>query len=152
MADDLQYNTPQDRLLIMLLERISALEDSQRILTQAVENLLKAPTETSRYIGICIETKKTTCSGPFRDTVKFIKNIIKEGFPQCTLYIERSVATYYSAQSIVLYLAFEMPISLKIIKEVLHIRLFRYIDIHNYINISESDMNILLQDRRLMEV
>lgn len=144
MADELQYNTPQDRLLVMLLERISALEDRQCVLTQTIENIHENFIKSSMYVGICIETKRTSCNGPFKESLRCIKNIIKEVFPQCTLYIHNSLELYYSNVSSVLYLVFETPMSLETVKQALHYRLFQHVDIHDWITMSASDMETLL--------
>lgn len=142
MADELQlqYNTPQDKLLVMLLERISALEDKHNKLVQTIEKL-------STCVTICIETKRTSCNGPFSTTLGFVKSIIKEVFPQCTLYIERSLILYQSNISTILYLVFKTPVSLDTVKQSLHYRLFQYIDIHEWMTLTESDMQSLLQSR-----
>jgi hypothetical protein len=145
MADELQYNTPQDRLLIMLLERVSALEDKQEELKQTIEQSFTK--SSSRYVGMCIETKRVSCNGPFHMILAFIKNIIKDVFPQCTLYIHKSLELYYSNVSTVLYLVFETPVSLETVKEALHYRLFQRIDIHNWMTLAASDMETLLQSQ-----
>jgi hypothetical protein len=146
MADDqLQYNTPQDRLLIMLLERVSALEDKQEELKQTIEQSFTKL--SSMYVGICVETKRLSCSGPFSESLGFIKNIIKDVFPQCTLYIQRSLVLYQSNVSTVLYLVFETPISLDTVKQALYHRLFQHIDIYNWITMRVSDMETLLQSQ-----
>lgn len=145
----MQYNTPQDKLLIMLLERISALEDEQQKLRKVIEksiaNILPTDGEPSMYIGICMETKRTSSSCPFNDVLMLIKATIQEVFPECTLYIERSVTTYWSSLSIVLYLSFKTPVSLNAVKEALNIKLYRYVNIHSWNRIPESYINTLSQ-------
>jgi hypothetical protein len=120
MADELQYNTPQDKLLVMILERISCLEDKQQELKQTIENIHENFIKSCVCIGICIETKRTSCSVPFDMILGIVKNIIKEVFSQCTLYIDRSLVLYNSNVSSVLYLVFETPILLDTVKQALH--------------------------------
>lgn len=47
MAEELKYNTPQDKLLIMLLERISSLEDKHDKLCEQIKKTMK----TSHIFG-----------------------------------------------------------------------------------------------------
>jgi hypothetical protein len=131
----------------MLLERVSALEDKQSVLTQTIENIHENFIKSSMYVGICIETKRTSSSGPFHTILGLVKNNIKEVFPQCTLYIHKSLELYYSNVSSVLYLVFETPMSLETVKQALHHRLFQHIDIHNWTTLAASDMDTLLQSQ-----
>lgn len=144
-TDELQYNTPQDKLLIMLLERISALEDEQHKLRQTIEQSIKSPFVMN--VAICIESKRTSSNGPFNWSLMLIKRIIQEVFPQCTLYIETSLVSFLSKVSTILYLVFETPVSLDTVKQALHYKLFEFVDIHDWMTLTDMDMKTLLQTR-----
>lgn len=163
MAEDiqLQYNTPQDKLLVMLLERISSLEDEQRKLRQTVEksnvnlNNLWA-TSSSVYFGITIQAKLPPPPNNFGQGIAFgvgpnfginqgftlhkldiVKNIITSIFPQCSITIARNLSTN-------IYLEFETPMILETLKETLELQLLRHVHILSWSTLSKSEMTTIL--------
>jgi hypothetical protein len=169
MADEmeLQYNTPQDKLLIMLLERISALEDEQSKLRQAVEQS-NANLETlwskssSVFFGICIRGKcqlpVETVFGGFgfasptifggdvigqqysftSEQLQSVKNIITDTFPQSLLTVTRN-------QFVNIYFEFETPMLLDTVKEALELKLLHHVHILTWSTLSKSEMASVLR-------
>lgn len=165
--DDMQYDTPQDKLLVMLLERINSLEDEQSKLRQAVEknneyldNLVSK--SSSVYFGISIRAKLPPPQplpnyapafgqapaifgfGNFNDhhrmtdeKLDVVKNIITTAFPQCNITVARGHSTN-------LYLEFETPMLLDTLKDTLEIPLLHHVHILNWARLSKSEMTTLL--------
>lgn len=162
MADELQFTTPQDKLLIMLLERISALEDTQHKLRQAVEksneNLEQLWQKSSSvYFGITMRTKQPSPPpastafgfGTFgvnvlgtqytftSEKLEIVKNIITDTFPQSTLTIIRNPFVTF-------YLEFQSPMLLDTIKEALELKLLHHVHILSWSTLSKSEMTNVL--------
>lgn len=175
MAEDtqLQYNTPQDKLLVMLLERISSLEDEQRKLRQTVEknnvnlNNLWA-TSSSVYFGITIQAKLQVPSnnigfgavptfGAVYAGFGVAANLpdlgINHGLTLNKLDIVKNIIlnafpqcsiTVARNKPTTIYLEFESPMILDTLKETLELQLLRHVHILNWSTLSKSEMiNIL---------
>lgn len=167
MAEDLQYNTPQDRLLIMLLERISALEDKHDELRaeikQSNENLAHIWAKSSSvYFGIVIEGKRETPTytiagvehHPFgiryeylsTETINTVKKIIKDTFPQCTVSIQKESMYGPRAQVVNFYLEFDAPLLLDTIKDALEVKLLRYVSVRSWTTLSQFEMKTCFEN------
>lgn len=86
--DDLQYNTPQDKLLVMLLERISSLEDEVRRNNSEVLRLVSST--TSRFFGVYLSGKylRDRLVYEILDThLDSIKSSINAIFPDTKVYV-----------------------------------------------------------------
>lgn len=158
----MQYNTPQDKLLIMLLERLSAVEDEQNKLRQAVEksnvyveNLISK--SSSVYFGICVKGKLPPPTnnviaptfGHFgfgnplieynamtAEKLDIIKNIIANAFPQCSITVGRGRSN--------IYLEFNTPMLLDTLKDTLEIPLLHHVHILSWSTLSKSEMATML--------
>lgn len=149
MADDLQlqYNTPQDRLLIMLLERISALEDEQQKLRQEVKTSNETlahiwAKSSSVYFCIVIEGKRETptysIAGvehyPFgiryeylsTEKINTVKKTIKDTF-ECIVSIEKESRYGPTVSTVSLYLEFNKPMLLDTLTKSNYSDMFTYI-------------------------
>jgi hypothetical protein len=165
MAHDIQYNTPQDKLLVMLLERISTLEDTQTKLLQAVEksnayveSLISK--SSSVYFSICMKGKLPPPNnnanaphaavfgqGAFINFIEYnamrpekldtVKNIIANAFPQCCITVARSPTTTF-------YLEFESPMLLDTLKDTLELPLLHHVHILSWSILSKSEMATIL--------
>lgn len=162
---ELQYDTPQDKLLVMLLERISSLEDEQHKLRQAVEksnaNLEQIWTKSSSvYFGICMRSKRPPITfGNFDDqniyglfgqglfgqqynftpeAIEHIKNIITNTFPQSSLTVTRN-------PFVNIYIEFNTQMLLDTVKDALELQLLRHVHIVSWSTLSKSEMTNILQ-------
>jgi len=162
----MQYNTPQDKLLVMLLERMSAVEDEQNKLRQAVEksnayveNLISK--SSSVYFGICVKGKLSPPTnnanmpvfgqgvfGGFgnplieynamtAEKLDVVKNTIANAFPQCSITVARGRSTN-------IYLEFNTPMLLDTLKDTLEIPLLHHVHILSWSTLSKSEMATML--------
>lgn len=86
--DDFKYDTAQDKLLIMLLERIGTLEDEVKKNTENIERLITAT--TSRCFGINMSGKyieEAKAYESVKDHMESIKSVILSTFPETKMYI-----------------------------------------------------------------
>lgn len=87
--DNIQYNTPQDKLLVMLLERIGHLEDEVKKHNIHMERILSAT--TSRWFGINISgkyIKDTMNHENVEQHLEPLKKIINSCFPETKVYVK----------------------------------------------------------------
>lgn len=140
MAEDLQYNTPQDRLLVMLLERVSALEDTQQKLLETLAHIWEK--SSSVYFCIVIEGKRETptysIAGvehyPFgiryeylsTEKINTVKKTIKDTF-ECIVSIEKESRYGPTVSTVSLYLEFNKPMLLDTLTKSNYSDMFTYI-------------------------
>jgi hypothetical protein len=165
MAHDMEYNTPQDKLLIMIIERLSAVEDEQNKLRQAVEksnvyveNLISK--SSSVYFGICVKGKipppnnignvpafgqsvfgfgnpLIEYNAMTAEKLDVVKNIIANAFPLCSITVARGRSTNS-------YLEFNTPMLLDTLKDTLEIPLLHHVHILSWSTLSKSEMATML--------
>lgn len=151
--EDMQFNTPQDKLLVMLIERISALEDRQNKLLQAVEQSNKNleylwVKNASCYYSFCVFPKLITTLedgvervrevGNYIDFIRnleTVKNIIKDQFPQCKLYIDRR-----NDNSATIYMLFNDRVSEDNLIAKLELSILQHLRVNNWNKLTEQNM------------
>lgn len=164
--EDMDYTTPQDKLLVMLVERISALEDEQTKLRQSVEqsnkNLEHIWVRTASYF-YSVELSLKDTRPPFgEDTIQnratliqnkldTIKTLITNAFPRCKLSVNReNEREVYNYREKMLYIQFENRIMIDTLMDMLDIPMLYHAEFKNWNKLSENDMKDILRNNDLV--
>lgn len=164
--EDIEFTTPQDKLLVMLVERISALEDQQTKLLQAVQqsnkNFEHIWVKTASYFYSVELSFKDLEELPIHqesiehnitcidNTLATIKTIITNKFPSCKLSVDKNRRRYCSHKR--LYIQFENRMMIDTLIDMLDIPLLYHVDIGNWNKLSETDMKTVLREDGLIEL
>lgn len=166
--EDMQFNTPQDKLLVMLVERMSALEDEQTKLRQAIEQSNKNLEHlwiknTSCYYSVSLKLKNNFNTryehtnigennvsqyGQFvRRQLDSIKDIINDAF-QCKLYCNRSVTNF----ELTLYFEFENRITIDTLMDKLDLPFSHYVMSSSWRKLSKDNMTHIIRTIELVQM